>query len=620
MDQRPRRLRNVARWLVLHGDQRDLQLEHGRTGARVLKAQHPEFELWSQGIHARSGVACADCHMAYTRDGAAKYSSHDVHSPLLNPEQACGQCHTDTDYVINRVASNQQQVADTKIDTEDAIIDAINNGTLILNYIGHGNPSVWAHESVFEKASTIPQIKNENYFFLTAATCDFGKYDDPEEQSSTEIMLNMENSGAIGAFTAARIVIANQNAAINELFYTNMFSVKDGNGLPITLGKAYFITKQTRTIDNDEKFHLFCDPTLRLNTPILPAVIDSVNSQSLLSNVQINALGNVSIKGKVNNLDGTSSGFSGEAIVSVYDAERRQELKEMSYTITLQGGLIYRGRTNVENGEFQTKFVVPKDISYENTNGKITAYVFNSENNGVGYTSNIIVGGTNPNAVDDGVGPKIEIYFDDINFENSYLVNPDFTLIAKLSDQTGLNTTGTGIGHKLEGVLNDDENNSIDLTNYFVGDLNTSGKSGVINYKFTSLEPGDYKIKIKAWDVFNNSSVEEVLFTVISPDAGLSVRDVYNYPNPFSANTSFTFQHNIASSVNVRIKIYTIAGRMIKEIEQNNLLDKFVHIDWDGRDEDGNQISNGTYLYKIIVETSDGSYKENVLGKLAVIR
>ena len=64
--------------------------------------------------------------MPYVRDGASKYSSHDVHSPLLNPEQACGQCHTDTDYVVDRVNIIQKQVADTKINTEDAIVDAIN--------------------------------------------------------------------------------------------------------------------------------------------------------------------------------------------------------------------------------------------------------------------------------------------------------------------------------------------------------------------------------------------------------------------------------------------------------------------------------------------------------------
>ena len=93
----------------------------------MLKAQHPEYEMFTAGsTHYNAGVACADCHMPYVRDGAAKYSSHDVHSPLLNPEQACGQCHTDTEYVVARVNEIQSQVYNTKLATEDALIDSLN--------------------------------------------------------------------------------------------------------------------------------------------------------------------------------------------------------------------------------------------------------------------------------------------------------------------------------------------------------------------------------------------------------------------------------------------------------------------------------------------------------------
>jgi nitrite reductase (cytochrome c-552) len=96
------------------------------TGTPMLKAQHPEYEFFTAGsTHYNAGVACADCHMPYVRDGAAKYSSHNVHSPLLEPELACGQCHTDTEYVVRRVNLIQDQVAGTKIAAEDAIIDAI---------------------------------------------------------------------------------------------------------------------------------------------------------------------------------------------------------------------------------------------------------------------------------------------------------------------------------------------------------------------------------------------------------------------------------------------------------------------------------------------------------------
>jgi len=507
-----------------------------------------------------------------------------------------------------------------KPEVNKAIIDAVNNGTIILNWIGHGNPGTWAHEYVFEKTSTIPQLKNQNYFFLTAATCDFGKFDDPALQSSTEIMNNMSNAGSIGAFTAARVVYSSSNAEINDAFYTNLFSSRDANNLPVRTGRAYFVTKQTLFYENDEKFHLFGDPAVRLGEPLLQTVIDSINGKSLQSSVQLTALGSVKINGSVRNPDGTKNQYNGEALVSVFDSQRSLELKEMNYTITLSGGVIYRGRATVNNGDFQSEFVVPKDISYENKNGKVVSYISNSSIDGVGFTNNIIVGGTNPAAVNDGKGPDIAIYFDNINTESSYLVNPNFTLIAKLADQTGLNTTGTGIGHKLEAIINNDQTNAIDLSNYFVGDLNSGGKSGTITYKFSSMVPGDYKIRIKAWDVFNNLSTQEASFTVVNADNGIVLRDVVNYPNPFSSNTTFTFQHNISSLINAKIKIYTITGRMIKQIEENSITGKFVKINWDGRDDDGNQIANGTYLYKLAVESVDGQFKENVLGKLAVIR
>lgn len=92
----------------------------------MLKAQHPEYEMFTAGsTHYNAGVSCSDCHMPYVREGAAKYSTHDVHSPLLNPELACGQCHTDTEYVVRRVNEIQDQVFNTKVSTEDALIDAI---------------------------------------------------------------------------------------------------------------------------------------------------------------------------------------------------------------------------------------------------------------------------------------------------------------------------------------------------------------------------------------------------------------------------------------------------------------------------------------------------------------
>ena len=498
-----------------------------------------------------------------------------------------------------------------------ALINAINNGTVLLNYIGHGNPDVWAHEFIFERSSTIPQLSNNIYPFLTAATCDFGKFDDPSVESGAEDLMFLPNAGLIGVFTAVRPVYSNQNARLNEKFYDNLFASTNS---PIRIGTGYFKTKESATGDNDERFHLFCDPALILAVPKKPVNISSVNGENLITDVQIKALGSVEIKGRVINSDSTTnSAFNGEGIITVFDSKRKVYLEEIRYNVEYQGGLIFRGKVSVINGEFSASFTVPKDISYENQNGKIIAYLFNNETDGIGVTQKIIVGGTDSTVTNDGNGPAIDIYFDDLSYTNAYLVNKDFNLLVKIDDETGLNTTGTGIGHKLEGIINDDDANPIDFTNYFIGDLDAGGKSGLIDYKFSNYADGDYKIKIKAWDVFNNLSSAEEYFTVVG-SGGLAIRDVFNYPNPFSSSTYFTFQHNLTEAVDVEIKVYTIAGRLIKEINSYGLNDKFVKVPWDGRDEDGNVLSNGTYLYKLNIKTVDGTISENILGKLAVIR
>jgi len=372
---------------------------------------------------------------------------------------------------------------------------------------------------------------------------------------------------------------------------------------------------------NDQKYNIFGDPTLRLLVPQNVASIDSINGQNLNANVQIKALSKTQIDGTILKPDNTPwTDFNGEGNLTIFDSERTVLLSAIgNYPVNMPGGVIFNGRVSINNGKFSENFIVPKDISYENKNGKVIFYFLNSTEDGIGYSNKIIVGGTDSSLANDGNGPEIEIYFDDIAYNNGYLVDQNPNLIVKLSDQTGLNTTGTGVGHKLEGVLNQQLTNPIDFTNYFTGDLDAGGKTGSINYKFSALDNGDYELLIKAWDVFNNFSEENAFFSVVDGN-DLEIRDVYNYPNPFSDNTQFTFQQNLNKPIDVKIKIYTIAGRLIKEIEKNNLNEKFAVIDWDGRDGDGDQIASGTYLYKVIVKSVDGEFNKSVLGKLAVIK
>lgn len=509
-----------------------------------------------------------------------------------------------------------------KPEVNKAIIDAINQGTLFVNYIGHGSPELWAHEVIFEKSVVLPQLTNDNYFFLCAATCDFNYFDIPNYQSAAEAIMFLPNSGAIAGFSASRLVYSGYNHQLNYKFVSDLFlASRDTLNLGVPIGKAVLSTKRELYSVNDQKYMILGDPTLRLKVPQYFAAIDSINNQNLLVDIQIKALSSNKIDGTILKPDNTHwADFNGEGVLTIFDSERRVLLASIgNYPVNIPGGVIFNGRVSINNGKFSERFVVPKDISYENRNGKVIFYFLNSSVDGLGYTNKIIVGGTDTSLTNDGKGPEIEIFFDDVAYNNGYLVNENPKLIVKLFDETGLNTTGTGVGHKLEGILNQQLTNPIDFTTYFTGDLDAGGKSGTINYKFTSIENGDHELLVKAWDVFNNFSEQNTYFSVVDGN-DLVIRDVFNYPNPFSDRTQFTFQQNLAQPIDVKIKIYSIAGRLIHEIEKTDVNDKFVVMDWDGRDADGDQLANGTYLYKIIVRSVDGEFNKSVLGKLAVIK
>ncbi len=514
-----------------------------------------------------------------------------------------------------------------KPDVNREIINTFNDGTLVMNFIGHGNPEVWTHEYVFEKTITVPQLKNSVRLpFLSAATCDFGDYDKPANQSSMEMLLTKADGGIIAGFTASRAVWSNENAAINMTLFQNLFNYRTTNSPQPSIGDTYLRTKMVRISDNDQKYNLFGDPSIYLQAPVELGSIDSINNFSATNTVEIKALNKATIVGSVRNSDGSiKTNFNGEALVTVYDSKRYQEVPEWyGWTgpgkgIELSGGIIYRGRVSVRNGIFRTDFVVPKDLSYERNNGKISVYFFGNDVDGIAYTQNIRVTSADSVTITDFKGPDIKIYFDNDLSYGANLVSRSPLLIVKLEDETGINTTGLGIGHNIEAVLNDNELNSIKLNESFQGDLDAGNRRGEVRYRLSDLSLGKNKIKIIAWDVFNNKNEAEMIFEVVGENQ-LVIKNVFNYPNPVNNSTYFTFQHSYDQPVNVTIKIYSVAGRLIHKIERQNVLEKFVKIYWDGRDQEGDYPGNGVYLYKIIINSLDNAKSSEALGKLAIVR
>jgi len=502
----------------------------------------------------------------------------------------------------------------------DVNIDIVRNwnaGSYAIHYVGHGAPSVWAHEYVLEKDVALSQLRNQcRYNFLSVASCDFSKWDNPLSQSGGEDFVMTPNKGSIGSLAASRPVYGGQNSIFANKFYHELLSQRDTLRLQRRFGQAVFATKQVYNSVNDLKFELICDPTLRIQVPRYSSVIDSISG---LTNDTMRALSRIKIYGSVLRPDSSVwSDYNGSIFLKIFDAPKHIRMYDedgYEFRFVLAGGIIFSGAQTVRNGKWTVEFVVPKDISYLNSSGKIINYFYNSLADGHGLYTNFIIGGIDPNAPDDSTGPDIKMYLNNRDFRSGDMVNPDFKLIADLFDESGINTTGS-IGHKIEATLDGNVNQKYDLTTLYNSD--TTYKSGSLEYDFFSIPDGEHHLTLRAWDTYNNSSDAEIKFTV-SSYSGLKVVNLFNYPNPFKDNTVFTFQHNYPEAINVKIKIYTVAGRLIKQIQQNNINDKFVSINWSGRDEDGERLGNGIYIYKLTVEAGDGSSVTQT-GKLAVLK
>ncbi|MEI7906377.1 MAG: T9SS type A sorting domain-containing protein [Bacteroidota bacterium] len=281
------------------------------------------------------------------------------------------------------------------------------------------------------------------------------------------------------------------------------------------------------------------------------------------------------------------------------------------------GGIIYKGENSIKNGVLNAAFIVPKDIAYQNKNGRISVYFSDASSDGRGYTRNFIVGGASRNVRPDSLGPDIAIYLDNTNFRAGDVVTENPTLIVTLIDSSGINSSTNSIGHRLEAWI-DGNAKSVDLTEFYKGKID-SYQGGSAEYSMSNLSLGNHTIKVRAWDVHNNSSTAESYFMVAS-GSGLSIQQLYNFPNPVTTATTFTFQHNQLTPVDVIVNIYTVAGRLIRTIERFAVPDRFVKIDWNRTDSDGDEIGNGIYFYKVIAKTIDGKYSSEALGKMAIVR
>lgn len=512
-------------------------------------------------------------------------------------------------------------------DVIDAINDRIERGALVVNYVGHGGEVGVAEERVI----TIPQIQDwkniDRLSLIVSATCEFTKFDDPDRVSAGEWASLNPYGGAIALMTTTRAVYFGVNSNTGRSFYKNVFE-REANYEPRTFGEIIRLTKNGVPGSNNKRsFTLIGDPHLKIALPRMNIVTDSINGISPSVQMDtIRALSKVTIKGHVEDFSGNVlSTFNGFLYPSVYDKPKEQQTlgNDASSPIRsfeLQSNKLYKGKASIKNGQFEFTFIVPKDINYAFDLGKISYYGENETFDALGSDTRVYVGGVNPNGINDDIGPDLEIYLNDENFVSGGITDETPQLIVKIFDENGINAVGNGVGHDLTAILDDETSNPIVLNDYFTSDLD-SYQSGQIKYNFSTIEPGRHTLTIKIWDVNNNSSEKTIDFEVREKQE-LSLEHVLNYPNPFTTSTEFYFEHNqVCSQLEAQIQVLTISGRLVKTINKTVHTEGFRSegIQWNGRDDFGDQLAKGVYIYRLLVRTPEGEIAEK-LEKLVILK
>jgi hypothetical protein len=496
-----------------------------------------------------------------------------------------------------------------------AIANKIQSGTLIWNYSGHGGFRRLAEEVVLEQ-SIVDGWKNENRLplFITA-TCDFAPYDNPLIYSLGENILLREKTGAIALMTTTRLVFAFSNRIMNRNYLEQALMLRpDGTykSLGEAVKQAKNITYQTQAdIVNNRKFTLLGDPALTLAFPRYRVQTTAINGTNI-SNLPdtLRALEKYTISGSVTDLQGAVlNDFNGTLYATVFDkiqplTTRGNDPDSYKESFPAQRNQLFKGKARAEKGKFSISFIVPKDINYQTGPGRISYYTENGSEDGNGSFINFIIGGSQGNS-NDVTGPEIQAFLNDDKFVNGMSTNESPILLLKLKDSSGINITGMGIGHDITAVLDDDDEKSFVLNNFFESNLDTY-QEGMVRFQLPKLSEGNHRLAIKAWDIANNSNESTIDF-IVAKDDKFSISKVYNYPNPFTTRTQFWFEHNRPNeNLQVHLQIFTITGELVKTISQtiNTPGNRSYELEWNATDDFGDKLARGVYIYQLRVTTS----------------
>ncbi len=523
-------------------------------------------------------------------------------------------------YNINKIYLDAYKMVSTPTgelypDVNQAINAQMEKGALIINYTGHGGELGLAHEGVLTLQDIASWTNYENMPLFVTATCEFSRFDDPGRVSAGEQVFLHTSGGGIALITTTRLANSGYNIQLNMDLFDTIFSSVD-KVYPRLGDVLAYAKNENNTPGAIRNFILIGDPALRLAYPKYQVLTTGFNKQPVSAEADTaRAMSKVELEGIVADAQGNLlPSFNGEVHVKVYDKAHwcmtlGNSPESQPRYFEVQDNVLYQGKATVTNGKFSLTFVMPKDINYSFGNGKISYYAQSESTDANGYFDKVIIGGSEDGQMADTEGPVIKLYMNSMEFADGVVVGENPKLIAMLSDESGINTVGNGIGHDIVAVMDENADESTVLNEYYQSDID-SYQSGKVVYQYFKLDEGLHTLKLKAWDVFNNSSEATITFTV-KKDMAVSISDIKAYPNPFTDEVNVEFEHNhFDSSLDVILDVISVDGHLVRSLPAVTLVssgNKAGPVKWNGCNESGRKVNGGMYLLRVRATDQNGS-------------
>lgn len=497
-----------------------------------------------------------------------------------------------------------------------------NEGVIYTNYSGHGSEIGWGHEQLWTW-SQITGMANKNLTLILAATCRFCPWDEPGVSGAEHLMLN-EQGGAIGLITTTRTVFIPQNGRLNE-YVSKEFFKPGADGRMRTPAEILTAGKNAYKGDGNRLRYVFIgDPALRLNNITHRIEIDSINGLSVNDSIPVIPAGSsISLTGRILDPDGNESGdFDGTIALQLYDAESVIETNgnnganETAYND--RKTRLALANASVKGGKWHSVFTVPMEIINNYSPALVSAYAWDeSGREANGHTERLYVYGFSTEA-HDTVGPTIDFFrLNRADFKDGDIVNPNPIVFARIYDESGINISDGGVGHRIS--LRLDNNAPYENVAQSFSPEGEEGLAGLLSYVLKDLPAGSHTLTLEVWDNFNNATRASIDFGV-SASADPYIIDLYTDANPASSSVNFIMNVDVPNTkMNFNLSVHDLSGRTVWEYEQteNTGLEGTVKIPWNLCHKSGTRVPRGIYLYKVRVETPEGTWNSKT-GKLAV--